>query len=163
MTNYFTIVAFISGLSLVSNLQANENWSVQVAEDPISKSNTCLMISKTYTIDDGQTKTPVQLIFNGAKILAKTKSDIDTSYPGLGLKIDTDKHFTISRIHKNTIAVFANADDAIHQQFIKGKNAVLALGFWPTWPKSHTRKIKFSLIGYTKTYEAFKKCTQNEI
>lgn len=161
MANFQSFFLLISGFLACSNVLATENWSVNIEEDPISKSNVCLLVSKVYTIDDGQTTTPVQLIYNGEEIFAKTKSDIDISYPEIGLQIDAHDQHSISRLHKNNIAVFADADHAIHQQFIDGRQARLALGFWPTWPQTHTRTIDFSLIGYTKAHSKFKKCQQN--
>ncbi len=161
MTKIQYFVLLISGLAGNANVLATENWSVSMEEDPISRSNICLLVSKIYTIDDGQTTTPVQLIYNGEKLFAKTKSDIDMSYPKIGLQIDTHHPHKISRIHKQNIAVFANTNNAIHQQFIDGREAHLALGFWPTWPQTHTRMINFSLIGYTKAHTQFKKC-QND-
>jgi len=161
VANFQSFILLISGFLACSSVLASENWSVNIEEDPISKSNVCLLVSRIYTIDDGQTTTPVQLIYNGKEIIAKTKSDIDMSYPEIGLQIDTHVKHSISRLHKNSIAVFTDVNQAIHQQFIDGHQARLALGFWPTWPQTHTRTIDFSLIGYTKAYSKLKKCQRN--
>ena len=158
MTNVQYFLLLIFGLFANTSWSTTESWSVSIEEDPVNKTNICLLVSRIYKIDDGQTTTPVQLIYNGKNVFAKTKSDIDMSYPNIGLQIDTHELHKISRVHKNNIVVFENADDSIHQQFINGRNAHLALGFWPTWPQTHTRIIDFSLMGYTETYKQFLKC-----
>ena len=161
MINRQSLSFFILTIFISQHVLATESWTVSMDEDPITKSNVCLLISKTYTIEDGQTTTPVQLVYNGEKLFAKTKSDIDMTYPNIGLQIDTHDQHKITRVNNKNIAVFANTDHSIHQQFIDGRQARLTLGFWPTWPRTHSRMINFSLIGYTKAHKLFKKC-QND-
>ena len=161
MTKLQYLPFLILNLCISLPILATESWMVSMEEDPINKSNVCLLISKTYTIEDGQTTTPVQLIYNGEKLLAKTKSDIDMTYPNIGLQVDTHDQHKITRVYNKNIAVFADTDHSIHQQFIDGHRARLTLGFWPTWPQTHSRTINFSLIGYTKAHTLFKKC-QND-
>ena len=138
-----------------------ENWKVVIDNDPVSKSSECLLESTTHVIEDGQTRTPVKLVYSDSAIYAVTKSHIDLSYPNLGLKVDTDPAHKIERLHKENTAVFANNSKLIHKQFTAGRTAILSLGFWPTWPKTTTRVIEFDLIGYTKAYRQLKKCQKN--
>jgi len=155
-----TQLSLILGLYLLFTIPAFAvgNWSVTIAEDPVTHTVACLLESRTHTIDDGQTDTPVKLIFNGKQVYATTKSDIDISYPEIGLTIDKHDAHQFSKVHKNNIAIFASTAESIHKEFIAGKNAKLALGFWPTWPKTQTRIINFDLIGYTKAHQQFEEC-----
>ena len=150
----------LSGLFFLLTVPAfaGDNWTVVIDEDPLSQSSQCLLESVTHTIEDGQTDTPVKLVYNGKHIVATSKSTLDLSYPNVGLKVATHEPYKIDRVHKKTIAVFSTQASSIHKAFIAGKKAQLALGFWPTWPQTHTRIIEFSLIGYTKAHEQFVEC-----
>lgn len=155
----FTMTVFIAML-LPTLPRAAEVWHVVVAEDPVKGSTVCLLQSAMQKVDDGQTKTPVRLVYNGQALYAVTKSLIDVTYPHVGLQVDDNAQFAIDHLHKNKVAVFVSHSNEIHQQFIDGRKATLALGFWPTWPKTETREMKFDLIGYTKAYRQFEKCLE---
>jgi hypothetical protein len=137
---------------------AEENWNVIMDKNPSTDKLACIMESASHKIDDGQTSTTVKLWYTGSELYALTKSNIDLSYPDVGLQVDDNKQFAIDRLYKERDAVFSEKINDIHRQFIAGLTARLNLGFWPTWPKTKTRTIEFSLIGYTRTYAAFEKC-----
>ncbi len=147
-------------LSTIVIAKDTQNWQLILAEDPLSHQTACLMISATRQTDDGQSSTPVSLIFNGKVFIAKTKSNIDLSYPAIGLQVDDYKPHTIDRLNKDTNAVFENQAEKIREEFIKGLSGKLTLGFWPTWPKTRSYTTEFDLRGFTKTYEAFLRCQQ---
>ena len=92
--------------------------------------------------------------------IAKTKSNIDLSYPEIGLKVDYNTPHTIDRLNKDTNAIFKNEAEQIRDEFIKGLSGKLTLGFWPSWPKTRAYTTEFDLRGFTKTYEAFLRCQQ---
>jgi hypothetical protein len=137
---------------------ASENWKVVIDKNPASQSSTCLMESATHVIDDGQTETPVKLLYTGMELYAITKSNIDLSYPETGLQIDSHQRHPVDQLHNKNTALFTKKIKKIHTQLIYGKKAQLGLGFWPTWPRTHTRIIEFDLTGYTKVYKKFLKC-----
>ncbi|HHJ35618.1 MAG TPA: hypothetical protein ENJ87_07620 [Gammaproteobacteria bacterium] len=157
-----TVVIQILLYCLSANSYASErdNWQLEVAADPFSKKSVCLMISATKTTDDGQTTTPVYLIYNGTAFVARTKSNIDLSYEGSGLRVGLRNTHDIDRLLKKSSAVFDTQAGIIRDEFIRGIKATLTLGFWPTWPKTSSHKITFDLRGFTRTYEAFKHCQQ---
>jgi hypothetical protein len=140
---------------------ASDNWTVIFDKDPENQSDRCLLESKTFIIDDGQTQTAVKMLYNGTQLYAATKSTLDLSYPNIGLQIGARQQHTIDRVYKKTTAVFESSIEKIHIDFKKGVKAKLALGFWPTWPQTKTRVIEFSLIGYKKAYNKYKKCEKN--
>lgn len=157
-----SIVFNVFGLiTCATTLHAAENWQVIFDADPLSQQPACLMESMAHVIDDGQTQTPVKLIYNGRELVAQTKSKIDLTYPNVGLQVDSKTSFGIDHLHKEKTAVFAKQSTEIHQQFIDGLTARLSLGFWPTWPQTKTRVIDFNLIGYTKAYQEFEQCRAN--
>jgi hypothetical protein len=137
------------------------NWRVVLAEDPLSGETGCLMISAEKVSDDGQTQTPVSLIYNGRAFIAQTHSNIDTSYANLGLRVDLRKPHNIDRLLKESSAVFENGADRLRDECIDGLTASLRLGFWPTWPKTHSYVTEFDLRGFTRSYQAFQRCQQS--
>jgi hypothetical protein len=158
VSKYFLLASSGLLLFIYTQVMAGENWEVVIDTDPASQNSTCLMESATHVIDDGQTETPVKLLYTGLELYAITKSNIDLSYPETGLQIDSQKRFQVDQLHNKNTVVFNKKVKKIHTQLIHGKKAKLALGFWPTWPRTHTRIIAFDLTGYTKTYEKFVKC-----
>ncbi len=154
----FILSIFISFSVYASKSQ---NWKVVFEEDPASKKKVCLMISKTKKMQDGQSKTPVYLIYNGAIFFAKTKSNIDLSYPNLGLQIDKYPQHKISVLYKKTSAAFTSNPLKIRKQFIEGLDARLTLGFWPSWPKTSSFNVHFDLREFSNTYKRFLNCRKN--
>jgi len=159
MIKIFTLLLlFCLSIFAVTSSYATENWQLILAEDPLSKQSICLMISATRQTEDGQTKTPVSLIYNGSVFIAKTKSNIDLSYPDIGLQVDNKKRHNIDRLHENSNAVFKTKTRQLLDEFINGLSAKLTLGFWPTWPKTRSYTTEFDLRGFTKTYKTFQHC-----
>ena len=150
-----TLVLFVSAPAFASSAPA---WRAVVGQDPLQNKTACLMESMQMTVHDGQTTTPVRFLYNGTAFLVTTKSNIDLTYPNVGLQVDHNAPIAIERLHKETNIVFEHDAEQIRTQFIRGLKAKLSLGFWPTWPQGETVVTEFSLIGYTKAYEAFEHC-----
>lgn len=134
------------------------NWKVTQGVDKLSQQSMCLMESARQSVDDGRTTTPMRIVYDGKAFVVLTHSKIDLTYPQVGLHIDKKPMHAIDRVYKETNAVFANETDKIRKQFIKGRVASVALGFWPTWPKSHTVVTRFSLVGFHAAYRDYLAC-----
>lgn len=137
---------------------AGNNWQVVLDKDPLTNQTECLLLSTKQTTKDGQTTTPVGFIYNGKQFLVKTESNIDLSYADSGLSVDSRATHGIDRLYKKTDAVFESEADTIRDEFIRGLRARLTLGFWPTWPKTHSYHIDFDLRGFTAAYNQFQHC-----
>ena len=116
------------------------------------------MISSELQVDDGQTITPVSLVFTGSALAVVTESNIDLSYPDVGLQVDQGPVIPVDRVHRQTIAVFESSADTLRGQLQRGYTARLKLGFWPTWPQTETVVMEFSLLGFTRAQEAMLHC-----
>lgn len=85
---YFYTLLLLCSFSAVDSVMAgpadSHNWQLVMAEDPFSKQTSCLMVSAIKQTEDGQTNTAVSLVYNGKAFIARTESNIDLSYPGLG-------------------------------------------------------------------------------
>jgi len=102
--------------------------------------------------------TPVSLVFTGSALAAVTESNIDLSYPDVGLQVDQEPVIPVDRVERQTIAVFETSADTVRRQFQRGHTARLRLGFWPTWPQTETVVMEFSLLGFTRAHEALLHC-----
>ena len=147
-------------LPLNSMAMNEQSWQLVLGEEPQSDQTACLMVSAVKQTKDGQGRTKVSLVYNGKVFIARTESNIDLSYPGVGLQVDQHSSHNIDRLHKNNSVVFEAEAGQIHEEFIKGLTAKLTLGFWPSWPKTQVYVTEFDLRGFTKTYEAFRRCQQ---
>lgn len=149
------LLTFFPGL-----LQAEEsvNWQTLVSEDPVSQKLVCLMVSNVQQIRDGQTTSPVQITYNGSLFFLKTDSNIDLSYPKLGLQVDNKALHPIGRVYKKTNVLFEDNVEQLRDEFIRGLNVKLTLGFWPTWPKTRAYEAHFNLKGFTKAYHQLLHC-----
>jgi len=159
------IVSVISLLifSMNPGAASTKNWSVRIGDDGIRPRAVCLLESATRQVHDGQTTTPVKLVYNGKVIIAVTKSNIDLSYVGIGLQVDEQSTHTVDTLHKKTRVIFEKASNDIVQEFIKGREARLVLGFWPSWPKTKTVTSHFSLRGFSDAHQAFQDCQQTGV
>lgn len=154
------LLAAVFLVSLDVFAAARPAWQTVVAFDPLQDRTACLMESAQVTVNDGQTMTPVRFTYNGEVFLVTTESNIDVSYPGIGLQVDTQGQIPIEQVHNDTNVIFASDAAKIQAQFIRGSKAQLSLGFWPTWPKGDTVVAEFSLAGFTRAHEEFTQCQQ---
>jgi len=155
------LLSILLAISSAANAASN-NWQSVLAQDPISGNTGCLLISASKQSEDGQSGTPVQIIYNGRIFMIKTESNIDLSYPGIGLQVDNNKAFNIDRLHKKTNVVFESQAEIIRGEFISGISARLTLGFWPSWPVTKAYQSRFSLRGFTRAHQAFRDCQEAE-
>jgi hypothetical protein len=151
------LAAFVF-VSLEGFALAAPAWQTVVTYDALQKKTACLMESAQVAVNDGQTMTPVRFLYNGQVFLVTTESNIDLSYPNVGLQVDANSPIPVERIHKNTNIIFAHDAEQIHAQFIRGSKAHLSLGFWPTWPRGDTVIAEFSLAGFTRAHQDFIQC-----
>ena len=148
----------LGGVSATAMASDTPNWVATQDTNPLTQQRACLLESATQTVNDGRTTTPMHLVFDGKSLLVVTRSKVDLTYPDLGMHVDSKAGMTIDRLHKDTSVVFDKEPDLIRDQFIRGRTAYIALGFWPTWPKSNTVITQFSLMGFTAAYHEFEDC-----
>lgn len=146
------------GSSLSALADTPPNWRVTRDTDPLTQQAACLLESASQNVNDGRTVTPMHLIFDGKALLVVTRSNIDLSYPQVGMHVDSRPGMAVDRLLKKTSVVFEKEPDLIRDQFIRGRTAYIAMGFWPTWPRSNTITTQFSLMGFTVAYHEFEDC-----
>ena len=92
---YLLFLTTISANEAEDKVEKQENWRLPNLEegDDASRSK-CFLLSPKITINDGQGKTRIWLEITDKSLILKTKSDIDTGFNDIGIKID-DKDFII--------------------------------------------------------------------
>lgn len=131
------------------HLRANPNWVLQPD---------CSLLSTEIIINDGYQQTPVRLQLNGTRLSVLTGSNIDFRKTATGLSIDGGALIPASDLDHDTNLVFMENIDVIAEQFIAGNNAELQLYFWPTWPDTGPKTVRFSLLGFTRAYRQKETC-----
>jgi hypothetical protein len=133
-------------------------WTVNIAQDPLTRQEQCMVRSESQTIQDGYGETPVALMFDGQALLVVTESHIDTSFADLALVVDGKAPFHTTKLARQTVIVFDNDIATLIEQLKKGSWVTAYLRFWPTWPPTQRIAARFTLKGFTKAYSEFERC-----
>jgi hypothetical protein len=152
---YLLFLTTISANEAEDKVEKQKNWRLpNIEEGDDASQSKCFLLSPKITIDDGQGKTHIWLEMADKSLILKTKSDIDTGFDDIGIKIDDKDFIPLDKVDNAVDIIFEKNITTITQQFIAGQNVKLQLRFWPTWPSKGVQEAKFSLLGFTKAYEA---------
>jgi hypothetical protein len=143
---------------LVLGSGVRAEWTVSHLLDKTGQPKGCHLITDTVTIHDGYDNTQVSIAIYNATIFVHTESILDTSFNDIGLQVDTDPFIAMTKAQDRKTAVFDTDYAILISQFKKGTQVRVQLRFWPIWPVTGTHDAMFSLIGFTKAYEAFVMC-----
>lgn len=135
-----------------SAVSAVQGWSVVKAD------GSCRLESALAPINDGYMDIQVQLRFDGQGLWALTPSTIDTEGDFLGLQVDDKAVNVAATVEAATNVLFSGDIDAAAQGFVRGGEAQLLLRFWPTWPITGTKTIRYSLKGFTAAWKDYAQC-----
>jgi hypothetical protein len=139
-------------------LALNSNWTLDMGRDPVSGRQRCFLESKTLRIDDGQGGSEISLVFTQDTLRVHTRSNVDMSYDGTGLRVDAEPPFPLQRLFRETDVVFSEKINDIMRQFRNGTSATVTLGFWPTWPVTQAYSARFAIDGYAAASSALQAC-----
>lgn len=152
-----TLIAVLFGLALVGAPvlagSAPATWDVVEAAE-----GGCALESARVALNDGYLDIEVQLRFHAGQVRALTPSNLDLDAGDLGLTVDDKQRFAVAELDGPTDLLLAAGADEVGAQFVRGREAVLRLRFWPTWPVTGTKSAAFSLIGFTKAWTQYQEC-----
>jgi len=131
------------------HLNAASNWE---------KQPDCYLLSAAKSISDGYQQTQIQLRLDESGLKVLTKSNIDISQPAMGLSVDGGKLIAWTRLEKDTNLVFTENISEITEMFIAGNSVEVRLNFWPTWPDTGQKTVRFSLLGFARAYRNKQEC-----
>lgn len=153
-TRRWLAVLGMSGGLLVAGL-AQAAWTVALKPDPLTRQPRCLVSSDPQPTPDGYDTTPVSLVFNGASLLVVTESELDPSFSDLQLVIDKNPPIRSIQIARNKMIVAFDQDlPDLVRQLRTGRQVVVYLRFWPSWPATESFAVPFSLAGFAKALDA---------
>ncbi|MCO6440173.1 MAG: hypothetical protein J5I81_03605 [Nitrococcus mobilis] len=141
-------------------LPLDHGWRLDRQRDVVDGTTRCVLLSPAVTIFDGYYPAKMWLRINPARAWVKTDSNIDTSYPGQGLRVDGGAlaPFAKKLLDEQT----AYTDASVLPGLAEGHTLTVALGFWPTWPKTKTQTAHFDLAGFANAYAALQACSQQQ-
>ena len=152
-TRRWLVALAIGGGLLVAGL-AEAAWTVALKPDPLTRQPRCLISGEPQSTRDGYDVTPVSLVFNGASLLVITESELDPSFADLQLVVDKNPPIRAARIARNMILVFDQDLPELVRQLRTGRQLIVYLRFWPTWPVTESFAVPFSLLGFSKAHDA---------
>ena len=120
----------------------------------------CTLKSVPQKMDDGQGGTDVTLSLAPGSLLFHTRSAIDPSYAGTGVTIDGDRRFSLETVEHGTDLRFGRQRQALLAAMQSGRDLQLTLGFWPTWPVTHTYSVDIPLQYFPSALQAWKTCNR---
>ena len=155
-----TACGLIGGLALAT-VPAEAAWTAAIKPDPLTRQVRCLLTSETQATSDGYDTTPVTLVFDGVNLMVVTESELDPSFADLQMVVDAEPPIRSEKIvQKKMFLVFDQDIPSLVQKFRAGRQVTVYLRFWPTWPVTQPFPIRFSLIGFSKAYEALNRNCQ---
>lgn len=119
----------------------------------------CLLSSRGLRMADGQGGTPITLVISESNIAVLTDSNIDLSYAGSGVKIDS-KHLAFEKVDNDTNVVFIEQRQQLLNNMVRGSRLELVLGFWPTWPKTQAYRTAVPLTRFSSAFQAWRSCNE---
>jgi len=122
----------------------------------------CALSYRKVVMGDGQGETPVMVIISQDEALFKTKSNIDVSYEQTGVTIDDQPQLPIEKLHNDFSISYKAQYQTLVERMKKGEQAVLTLGFWPSWPVTHTYSISLDLGEFATAQQALLVCLELE-
>lgn len=151
---WLAVLGVSGGLALTTAPAAS--WTAAVQPDPVTRQSRCLLSSESVVISAGHDDTtPVSLVFNGSSLLVVTQSDLDASFADLQLLVDKNPPIRSDKTAHKTILIFDQHLPDLVRQLREGRQATVYLRFWPTWPVTQLFPVNFSLVGFSKSHDAF--------
>ena len=120
----------------------------------------CMLKSTPVRMDDGQGGTSVTFLLTPDSLQFNTKSDIDLSYTGTGIQVDDGPAFALETVDNGTNLHISKQRKPLLERMRNGQSVQLTLGFWPTWPVTHTYAVTLPLANFATAMQAWETCNQ---
>ena len=133
-------------------------WTLDRKQDTLSQTARCLLTSRDQKFNDGYSEAKIQIRLSNKSLFIKTNSNIDLSYPDVGLYIDGTLTESFKTQSGESSIELKSRISALIKKMASGKQLTVKLGFWPTWPKTETRNLTFSLTDFDEASHALTAC-----
>ncbi|MDN5851060.1 MAG: hypothetical protein L0H63_15740 [Nitrococcus sp.] len=138
----------------------DHGWTLDRQRDVVDGATRCVLLSPEFSMFDGYYPAKVWLRVNTVRAWVKTDSNIDTSYPRQGLRVDGGELAPFAE--ELTDEQTAYTDALVLRRLADGHTLTVTLGFWPTWPKTKTQTANIDLAGSANAYAALQACSQQQ-
>ena len=134
------------------------SWIVDKPDD-ISGTH-CLLRTPNAQIEDGVGGSPISLVISPNMILIPTKSNVDLSYDNSQLSLDSGISVALEAVQKETNVTIEKQYLTVINSLKAAKLATIEIGFWPSWPQTHTYKVDIPVTGFSTAYQAWQDCNK---
>ena len=121
-----------------------------------------MLETEETSLFDGYQDTRLKLRLGGGVLQVRTDSNIDLSFDDVGLAVDGGEFVPADAVVDEQNIRFNAVNDALLEQFIRGRSVRLYLRFWPTYPATRRYEANLSLIGFTRAYNRYRMCRSQE-
>ena len=142
-------------LFLSQPVLAGNTWEVVYSKSGASR---CYLQTPYLKMFDGYQDTRVRLRFTDNRLLVSTRSNVDMGFGDVGLQVDNKVFIHADQVVDHQNVLFTTTIHKIVAQFKAGRNAVVKLRFWPSFPATRRLETTFSLIGFTAAYNKYQSC-----
>lgn len=135
-------------------------WRIDRRNDRVEGKERCMLYSPKVPVFDGYESSALQLEVSMQNIVVRADSNIDTTYPDQGLRVDSGTLVPFEAKLLNDRTVYTNKP--VQVAMANGNKLKIGLGFWPTWPVTQTQYASFDLGSFRGAYRALQACTQQQ-
>ena len=136
----------------------DHGWTLDRQRDLVDGASRCVLLSPAFTIFDGYYPAKMWLRINPVRTWVQTDSNIDTSYPAQGLRVDDGALTPFAKQLADAQTVYTDAP--VLHDLSEARTLTVALGFWPTWPKTKTQTASVDLAGFANAAAALQACSR---
>lgn len=137
---------------------AAAEWAVKTIARGDGPGTRCVLESARQSLWDGYQSTTAHLTVDRQSVAVTSVSNLDAGFPDVGLSVDRGAFVPIDRLAGPKTAVFDSKHTRIVERFKAGARVQVQLRFWPEWPATGPHSATFSLIGFSKAYDALASC-----
>lgn len=141
-------------------MSLDHGWMLDRQPDLVDGTTRCVLLSPSVTIFDGYYPAKMWLRVNPARAWVTSDSNLDTSYPKQGLRVDGAALAPFAEQLVNEQTAYTEAP--VLPAMAEGHTLTVALGFWPTWPKTQTQTASLDLAGFANAHAALRACSKQQ-
>ncbi len=141
-------------------MQFGSSWVLDKKRGYLSNKPQCLLSSVQKKFYDGYDNAKMSLQLSTTALIIKTDSEIDLTYPEVGIYIDNNPVFLFDKVANKRYTLNRKNISELTALMKTAKKINIKLGFWPTWPQTKTSSVTFSLQSFAKALAALKACNQ---
>lgn len=138
-----------------------DGWQLDRGSSPLTEGNSVCRVTKKLTgVDDGYDQATLTLALSASGVWFTSSSNIDMTYPGVGVRFEKgagDELVAFSSQFSDVGAFLRIEPETLSPDT---RSIHIMMGFWPTWPVTHTRDIAFTTSDFPRLRQALSACAK---